>query len=406
MTTHALDRRGMAVLSLGHLCVDLCQGALPALLPFLIAAHGWSYGQAAALVLASSVSSSVIQPLFGHLSDGRSLSWLLPGGVALAGAGTALAGIMGSYALTFAVVVVSGLGVAAYHPEGSRFANYVAGARRATGMSLFSVGGNAGLALGPAIVTPLALALGLGGTPLIAVLPLAAAALLWRELRRLQGFAPANGAGGRRDPLAPADQWRPFVRLALAIAARSVVFFGLMTLVPLYFVDELGSSEATANTALTVMLATGAVGTLIGGRLADRFGRRIVLRTSLALLTPLIVVLLLSGAGVAIALLAPIGAATIATFSVTVVMGQEYLPNRLGVASGVTLGLSIGIGGLGAAVLGQVADAYGLRTALEVVAVLPLPGLLLAMTLPEGRTPPGVGSRRAPADAQPAHSGL
>jgi MFS transporter, FSR family, fosmidomycin resistance protein len=117
-------------------------------------------------------------------------------------------------------------------------------------------------------------------------------------------------------------------------------------------------------------------------------------------------VFLVSGAGVAIAVLALIGAATIATFSVTVVMGQEYLPSRLGVASGVTLGLSIGIGGLGAAVLGQVADAHGLRTALEVVAVLPLPGLLLAMTLPEGRTPPGVGSRRAPAEAQPAHTGL
>jgi FSR family fosmidomycin resistance protein-like MFS transporter len=406
MPTHALDRRGMAVLSLGHLCVDLCQGALPALLPFLIAAHGWSYGQAAALVLASSVSSSVIQPLFGHLSDGRSLSWLLPGGVALAAAGTALAGVMGSYPLTFAVVVVSGLGVAAYHPEASRFANYVAGARRATGMSLFSVGGNAGLALGPAIVTPLALTFGLEGTPLIAVLPLAVAVVLWRELHRLQGFAPAAGTAARDEPRAPADQWRPFARLALAIAARSVIFFGLMTLVPLYFVDELGSSEATANTALTVMLAAGAVGTLIGGRLADRFGRRIVLRTSFALLTPLIIVLLLSGVGVAIAALALIGAVTIATFSVTVVMGQEYLPSRLGVASGVTLGLSIGIGGLGAAVLGQVAAAYGLRTALEVVALLPLPALLLAMTLPEGRTPPGVGSRRAPGEPQPAHIGL
>jgi MFS transporter, FSR family, fosmidomycin resistance protein len=158
-----------------------------------------------------------------------------------------------------------------------------------------------------------------------------------------------------------------------------------MTLVPLYFVNELHASEATANTALTVMLASGAVGTLIGGRLADRFGRRVVLRTSMAVLTPLMVVLLVGGVGVAIGALALIGAATIATFSVTVVMGQEYLPSRLGIASGVTLGLAIGFGGLGAAVLGQVADAYGLRAALEVAAVLPLPALALAMALPEGR---------------------
>jgi FSR family fosmidomycin resistance protein-like MFS transporter len=392
-----MDRRAMTVLSLGHLCVDLCQGALPALLPFLIAAHGWSYGEASGLILAATVSSSVIQPIFGHMSDRRSLPWLMPGGVALAAGGIALAGVAGDYWLTFVVIVASGLGVAAYHPEASRFASYVGGARRATAMSVFSVGGNAGFALGPVFVTPLALALGLAGTPLVAVLPAAVAVLLVIELGRLRTFHPVAGsqdAGAERE----ADQWRPFIRLAWAVAARSVLYFGLMTLVPLYFVDELHASAATANTALTAMLAAGAVGTLIGGRLADRFGRRVVLRTTLAVLTPLIFVFLISGVGVAIVTLALIGAATIATFSVTVVMGQEYLPNRLGIASGVTLGLSIGIGGVGAAVLGQVADAYSLRTALAIVALLPLPALALAMTLPEGRRP-GTGRRRSAPDA-------
>jgi MFS transporter, FSR family, fosmidomycin resistance protein len=385
MPSRSLDRRAMAVLSLGHLCVDLCQGALPALLPFLIAAHHWSYGQASALVLAATVSSSIVQPLFGHLSDGRSLPWLLPGGVALAAAGISLAGVVGSYWLTFAVVVASGLGVAAYHPEASRFANYVAGEKRATAMSFFSVGGNAGFALGPVLVTPLALAFGLGGTPLVAVLPAVVAVLMARELGRLKGFRPAAAAAGEHAAAgAEPDQWRPFALLSAAVAARSVVYFGLMTLVPLYFVHELHASEATANTALTVMLAAGALGTLVGGRLADRFGRRIVLRTSMAVLTPLIVVMLLGGVGVAIGALALIGAATIATFSVTVVMGQEYLPSRLGIASGVTLGLAIGFGGLGAAVLGVIADATSLRTALEIVALLPLPALALAMALPEG----------------------
>lgn len=400
----------MGVLSLGHLCVDLCQGALPALLPFLIAAHHWSYGQASALVLAATMSSSIVQPLFGHLSDGRSLPWLLPGGVALAAVGISLAGVAGSYGLTFAVVVASGLGVAAYHPEASRFANYVAGPRRATAMSLFSVGGNAGLALGPAIVTPLALAFGLSGTPLVAALPLAVAVLIGFELPRLVGFrpevAPPGAAGADDDDAATApDQWRPFVRLTLAIAARSVVFFGLTTLVPLYFVGELHASAGTANTALTVMLACGAIGTLIGGRLADRFSRRIVLRTSLAVLTPLLVVMLSGGVGVAIGALALIGAATIATFSVTVVMGQEYLPGRLGVASGVTLGLSIGVGGVAAAGLGALADATSLRTALEVVAVLPLPALALALSLPEGRRPSGARPAGRAAGAAPASAG-
>src|SRR3954447_1592694 len=200
----------MAFLSLGHLCVDLCQGALPALLPFLIAAHHWSYGKASALVLAATVSSSIVQPLFGHLSDGRSLPWLMPGGVALAAIGISLAGIAGSYWLTFGVVVVSGLGVAAYHPEASRFANYVAGEKRATAMSFFSVGGNAGFALGPVLVTPLALAFGLGGTPLVAVLPAVVAALTARELGRLKGSRPAAAAPGEpAAPRAEPDQWRP-----------------------------------------------------------------------------------------------------------------------------------------------------------------------------------------------------
>src|SRR3954467_7470277 len=360
----SFDRRAMAFLSVGHLCVDLCQGALPAPLPFLIAAHPWSYGQASALVLAATVSSSIVQPLFGHLSDGRSLPWLLPGGGVLAAAGIALAGVAGSYGATFAVIVASGLGVAAYHPEASRFANYVAGERRATAMSFFSVGGNAGFALGPVLVTPLALTLGLGGTPLVAVVPAAVAVLIARELGRLTGLRPAgDGAHDHAGDAAEPNQWRPFALLSAAVAARSVVYFGLMTLVPLYFVNELDASKATANAALTAMLAAGAAGTRIGGRLADRFGRRVVLRTSMAVLTPLMVVLLLGGVGVAIGALALIGAATIATFSVTVVMGQEYLPSRLGIASGVTLGLAIAFGGLGAAVLGVLADATSPGTA-------------------------------------------
>src|SRR5205823_14056535 len=137
-----------------------------------------------ALGLAATISSRVIQPLFGHLSDRISLPWLMPLGPALGGLGVALAGLAPSYALTFAAVVVSGLGVAAFHPEGSRFANYVSGARRASGMSLFSVGGNIGFALGPVVVTPLLLAFGLHGTVFLIVPTWLMAAVLLHELPR------------------------------------------------------------------------------------------------------------------------------------------------------------------------------------------------------------------------------
>src|SRR5947209_14306670 len=159
----------MATLSAGHLFTDLAQGAVPALLPFLITRDHLSYAAASALVLAATISSSVIQPLFGHLSDRLSLPWLMPLGPALGGLGIALVGLSSSYGLTFAAVLLSGVGVAAFHPEGSRVANYVSGARRASGMSLFSVGGNVGFAVGPLIVTPLVLVFGLHGTVFVLV---------------------------------------------------------------------------------------------------------------------------------------------------------------------------------------------------------------------------------------------
>src|SRR5438067_7165857 len=186
----------MATLSAGHLLTDVAQGSVPALLPFLISRDHLNYAAASALVLAATLSSAVIQPLFGHVSDRLSLPWLMPLGPALGGLGVALAGLAPSYALTFAAIVLSGLGVAAFHPEGSRFANYVSGARRASGMSLFSVGGNVGFALGPVMMTPLLLAFGLHGTVFAVIPTWLMAAVLVRELPRLRSFR-SDVVGGR-----------------------------------------------------------------------------------------------------------------------------------------------------------------------------------------------------------------
>jgi FSR family fosmidomycin resistance protein-like MFS transporter len=380
-----LHRRALAVLSTGHLATDSCQGAVAALLPFLIAQRGLSYGAASALVLAGTVSSSVIQPLFGWLSDKRPMAWLMPGGVALAGLGVAAVGFAPGYGATFGAIVVSGLGVAAFHPEASRYAKYASGERAATGMSLFSVGGNAGIALGPAITTPLVLAFGLRGTVGLAVLPLAAAAFQTTMLPRLARFRPTAATHAAARAAAGANRWGPFSRMSAAIIIRSWVYFGMMTFVPLYFIAHLGASKADANAALTAMLAAGAVGTLIGGPLADRIGPRTVFVGSMALLPPLIGVFLLCGPVLAVVLLVAIGATTIATFSVSVVISQELLPCHLGIASGVSLGLSIGLGGVGASLLGVLADSIGVRGVLEIVAFLPLGALVLALTLPGRR---------------------
>src|SRR5581483_12025278 len=376
-----VDRRAMAVLSSGHMFTDIAQGSIPALLPFLISRDHLSYAAASALVLAATISSSVVQPLFGYVSDRVSLPWLMPLGPALAGLGVALAGLAPNYGLTFAAVVLSGLGVAAFHPEGSRFANYVSGSRRASGMSLFSVGGNVGFAMGPVLVTPLMLAFGLHGTVFVLIPTWLMSLVLLRELPRLRGFR-TDVVAGRVTKGEHHEAWGPFALLGTVIALRSFVYFGLVTFIPLYYVHDLHAGKAFGNAALAAMLLGGAVGTLVGGPLADRFGRRAVLAGSMLTLPPLVVAFLLSGPGLAVAVAAVAGAATIATFAVTIVMGQEYLPGRLGISSGVTIGLSIGLGGVGAPLLGLLGDAAGLRAVFETVAVLPLGALILSLALP------------------------
>ncbi len=391
-----VDRRAMAALSAGHLFTDVAQGSIPALLPFLISKDHLSYAAASALVLAATISSSVIQPLFGHVSDRLSLPWLMPLGPALGGLGVALAGIAPTYGLTFAAIVLSGMGVAAFHPEGSRFANYVSGARRASGMSLFSVGGNVGFALGPVLVTPLMLIFGLHGTVFVLIPTWLMAAVLVGELPRLRTFR-SDVVAGRVQSSEQHEAWGPFALLAGVIALRSFVYFGMVTFIPLYYTADLHASKAFGNAALAAMLLGGAAGTLVGGPLADRFGRRTVLVGSMLMLPPLVVGLLISGPVLAVLFAALAGAATIATFAVTIVMGQEFLPGRLGVSAGVTIGLSIGLGGVGAPLLGLLADSHGLRSVFELIAVLPVLALALTLALPRHSPRPSVQRYREPA---------
>jgi FSR family fosmidomycin resistance protein-like MFS transporter len=389
MTSSGIDRRGLAALASGHVCADMAQGAVPALLPFLIDQRGLSYGAATALLLVTSIGSSAIQPLFGLGSDRLALPWLMPLGVLLAGLGVALVGVTDSYVATAAVVALSGIGVAAFHPEAARFANQVSGDRRGQGMSIFSLGGNAGFALGPILVTTLVLLLGLRGTLLLALLPAVVATVLARELPRLRAVAAEKSARVERslaDHDRDPDDWNAFVRLGGVVALRSGVYFGLQAFVPLWFIHHFGTSEGSGNAALTAMLIAGAVGTYSGGRVVDRLGRRRLVVGSCAASVPLLVLMVLAPspwpAGVLVAL---IGFVIILTFSVTVVMSQEYLPSRLGLASGMSMGLAIGVGGIVAALLGLVADAFGLRTVMWLIVAQSVPMFFLARTLPVTR---------------------
>lgn len=384
-----VDRRAMGVLSSGHLFTDLNQGAVAALLPFLISERGLSLAAAGALVFAATASSSLVQPLFGIFSDRKPIPALMPLGVLLAGVGLALVGVAPGYPLIFASVVVSGIGVAAFHPEAARFANYVSGSRRARGMSFFSVGGNAGFALGPIVATPLVLVFGLPGTLFLALPAALMAGVMFAETARMLRLAPEPAANVSQEVEAPPESWGPFAVMIAVVAVRSFVFFGLIAFVASYYERVLGASAALGNVALTVMLASGAVGTLFMGPLADRFGRKAVLVGSMLVLPPLVLAFTLVGPYPGMVMLALVGAATVGTFGVTVVMGQEYLPGRIGLAAGLTMGLSIGLGGVGAPLLGLLADAGGLKTTMLAIAALPVVGLVLSLALPAKTRAPG-----------------
>ena len=378
-----IDRRKLALLSTGHACADICQGAVPALLPFLVARDGLSLASAAALLSAATIGSSLVQPLFGIWADRLSSLVLLPVGVALGSIGLGLTGLASSYALLACALIVSSLGVAAFHPEAARMAGYVSGDERARGMSYFSVGGNAGFALGPVFVAPLIALFGLGATPLLAVPGLAVAALLAVRLPRLRAVAVAAKPGDGEPVAAP--HWGAFSRLTAAAVARTVAFFALQAFVPLYAIEHFQLSAAEGGALLAAMLVAGAAGTLIGGRLADRVGRRGVMVWAMVPLALLLVALPHLALAPFVLALIGIGLAIDGPFSVTVVFGQELLPGHAGLASGITIGAAIGVGGLLATALGAVADATTIATVLELLPLFAVAAFALALTLPEPR---------------------
>jgi MFS transporter, FSR family, fosmidomycin resistance protein len=401
MGTPAPRGHSVALIATGHGCADICQGAVPALLPFLIAQRGLSLPAATGLLSAATIGSSIVQPLFGLWADRLYRPVLVPGGVALASVSLGVVGLCHSYLALVVALVFSGLGVAAFHPEGARMVNQISRPEtRGRAMSYFSVGGNVGFAVGPLLVTVIVGLLGLSASPLLAVPGLMVALLLVRSAR------PAPQAASRvRTQATPLARERraAFARLSTAAVARTVIFFAMQALVPLYLIRHFGLSTSLGDGALTVLLAAGAFGTLIGGRCADRFGRKLVLVYAMAPAVVVLIALPHLGVVAFIFALVVIGLLLDGPFSTTVVLGQEYLPDRVGLASGITLGLSIGLGGLGATGLGAIASASSIREAFEVLPFVAVLALLLALSLPEPTAQPALadGERTALANLGP-----
>jgi MFS transporter, FSR family, fosmidomycin resistance protein len=373
----------ISFLALGHLVIDVNQGSLPAVLPFLRAAHELTYAQAGMIVLAANLTSSIIQPAFGWLTDRTARRWLLPLSVFVSGLGLALTGLAPGYVTLLGLVVVMGLGVAAYHPEGYKAATGVAGDRKATALSWFSLGGNIGIALGPPLITGLVVGFGLRGSLGMLVPSLVMALVLLAVLPSLAGAArPRPVAAVNGAPAVGANMPGAMALLVFVVTVRAWTSLGFTTYVPFYYIDVLGADPRVVGPLLFVFLGAGALGTLAAGPIADRWGARPFVQWVFLAAVPFGLLFLGTSGVTAWVALGLFGAVLTSSFSVSVVLGQAYLPRSAGMASGLIVGLAIGTGGVGVAILGGIADRFGLPATLWLLALLPLVGFVAARFLP------------------------
>jgi FSR family fosmidomycin resistance protein-like MFS transporter len=376
--------REIGILSFGHVASDINQGAIAAMLPFFIAAYGLSYTAAAAIVFAVNMSSSVVQPFFGITADRTSMPWLLPIGLIFAGLGIALTGLFDQYPMILLLAIVSGIGIAAYHPEAARLVNFAAGDRKSTAMSIFGIGGTIGFAAGPLIITTALMHWGLAGSLVLLVPVLIMSLVIFINFRVFETLKKDNEHRDQNSAqVVGKENWSAFTRIAIIVCGRSIIFFGLNIFIPLYWIHGLSQSKVAGATALTIFVGSGIIGNLVGGTLADRIGPKKVIVLGLASLMVLLPVFIMTtDIQLATLLLIPIGIMLFLCYSPTIVLGQAYLPGRVGLSSGVTLGLSIAIGGGAAPFIGRIADIYGVWMALAFVASLPLLFLIVTLTLP------------------------
>jgi len=369
-----MNKKALSLLSTAHFVTDLNQGALPALLPFFKEALNLSYTMAGTILLSANLTSSIIQPVFGHLSDRKPIGWLLPLAPLIACLGISVSGFTPHYFLLLTCVIVSGIGIAIFHPEGFKTAHFFTGEKRATGMSIFAVGGNLGIALGPLWALLLVTSLGLQGTLAMIVPGILIGIVLLFNISTITSpikTAHKEAKNEERRPLTK-EQKRTFFLLVSVATVRAWVQFGMATYIPFYYINYLKGNPLYAGKLVSTFLISGAVGTLIGAPLADRWGHKKFLQISLFLSFPLLLLFYYSSGFISFILLGIAGMVLISSFALTTVMGQTILPQHLGMASGMMVGFTMSAGGIGVTLLGIIADRWGVPMAMKTILILPL----------------------------------
>lgn len=376
--SNATIYRVLFSISIVHLLNDSLQAVIPAVLPILQDNLSLSYFHLGIILLVMNITASVLQPVVGYFADKTPRPFILPVAMAVSGIGMLGIAFAEHYFMVLLSVALVGVGSAVFHPEASRVAHMASGPRRGLGQSIFQVGGNAGQALAPLMTALIFVPFGQGGAfwfiipAALAMSVLVYVAFWYLGQERIRKAA----ASIRTMTLYKQERMTAMLLLVLIVSVRSWISSAYQSFYPLYLIDVMGVSVSQAQIYIFLFLLAGAIGTFFGGPLADRFGKRNLLIISLLGSLPFALAIPYISGNAAYPLLFIDGLLLLCSFSVTVVYAQEIMPGKIGMVSGLMIGLAFGMGGIGASVLGHLADLKGLAFIMQLCTLFHLVGLL------------------------------
>jgi FSR family fosmidomycin resistance protein-like MFS transporter len=375
----------LTAISFCHLLNDLMQSLIPAIYPILKDSLHLDFGQIGLITLAYNVTASLLQPVIGLYTDRHPKPYSLATGMTFTLIGLLLLSVAHHFAIVLLSAALVGLGSAVFHPESSRIARLASGGRHGFAQSLFQVGGNAGSSLGPLLAAFIVLPRGQGSLSWFSLAALIAIALLWNVGSWYKQTHPVTVQQQEARALHPAVSSRQagivLVILLALIFSKYVYLASLSSYYTFYLIEKFGVSVWSAQIHLFIFLGAVAAGTILGGPIGDRIGRRFVILWSILGVLPFTLALPYADLFWTRILSVIIGVILASAFSAIVVYAQELVPGRVGMIAGLFFGLAFGIGGLGAAVLGAMADRTGIESVYFVCSFLPLIGIL-AVFLP------------------------
>lgn len=383
---HRATDLSSVLITAAHAVTDVSQGAFPALIPFITLAFSLSYSQVGVLVLIQSVTSSVCQPLFGYVSDKSSKSWFIPVGVLLSGVAMGSIVWAPNYAVLVALISISGIGSAIFHPQAMKAANRISPpSRKGERIGLYSFGGNLGFAVGAFAMGWLLTFPGEFSNAKWIALPAILFTIVLLVFNRNVRFASHVGDKRAASVKGGGIPYAFLSILILFIFMRSTAYSAINTYTPLFHVAVMGENSVFAGNYVSVFSIAGVLGTYFGGILSDRMGRKRIIMSSMLLTIPLVGLIPYARGMWAMGLAALTGFVLVASFSSTLVMAQESMRNNMGLAAGLTVGFAIGLGGVGSTILGCLADFMTLPVLMNWFWILPLCAFFITFMFPGDR---------------------